>query len=382
MTQAIPFFGAARENEQLLEELLARVSRVLRSGKVLQGDAVARFEERLAERVGRRYAIAVGSGSDALLFALQAVGVGIGEDVLCPDVSFVATALAIVRAGATPRFVDVAEDAMLDLAAAEAALTPRTRAMVFVPLFGDMRPPEPIEAFAKRHGLILIEDAAQGFGASHGDRYCGSMGAASAISFDPTKVLSAPGSGGAVVTDDADIAAAVRRFRYHGREDGRTATSGGNSQMSSVVAEVLDAKLDHHEAWTRKRSEIAQSYRSALAGGNVMCVSGHPGTRHGWHKFVLRSEDRDSLAEALRAQAIPTAIHYPVPLHAEPLFARPVPDTLHAPNAFDHARTALSLPIHAHLRDDEVEHICAALTAAVGARDQLLEVPCLGASAS
>ncbi len=377
------FFAAAREAEALKEAILARVEQVLLSGKVLQGPAVSRLESRIARHCGRRHAVAVGSGSDALLFALQALGIGPGDDVLCPAVSFVATALAISRAGARPVFVDVVPgDCMMDLGKAADALSPRCRAMVFVQLFGAMRPPAEIEAFAERHGLLLVEDGAQGFGASHNGRACGGTGAASAISFDPTKVLGAPGSGGAVLTDDPMLAEAVRRLRYHGRANGISLSAGGNSQMSSIVAEVLDLKLDHHEAWTHRRDRIAGRYRDGLRDTGLALPAPAPsGGVHAWHKFVVHSPARDALAEALAARGVPTAIHYPRPLPREPVFAEEW-QAAAFPVADAHAGTALSLPIHAMLRDAEVAHVIDAVRDAARPLPPYCGAPLAGTIAS
>lgn len=352
----VPFYGCAAEHRALSGEILARTEAVLATGKVLQGPEVAHFEARVAATCGRAHAVAVGSGTDALYFALRAAGIAPGDDVLVTTLSFLASATAIARTGARPVFVDVDARCNLDLARAAAQIGPRTRAMVFVHLFGGMTDPAALEAFARDHGIILIEDLAQAFGARHGDRPAGSAGLAGAVSFDPTKVIGAPGSGGAVVTDDPEVAARVRRLRLHGKDGDRFVELGYNSQMPSWTASILDLKLDHHVAWTARRRQIADEYRAGLAGLPIDFPESDASAHHVWHKFVLRTARRDALRAHLSAAGIPTMIHYPRPLHREPIFASMQPD-VDFPNALDHCARALSLPIHAHLARGQTAHI-------------------------
>ena len=357
----VPFFGTARENEDLLEDLLARTADVLRSGQVLQGEPVAAFEAEVAAAAGRKFAVAVGSGTDAVSFALMAAGIGPGDEVLCPDISFVASASAIARTGAEPVFVDIEEDGMMDLRHAAARVTARTSAVLFVHLFGAMRDPTEVSDFAERNALLLVEDAAQGFGAGFDGQPCGSAGLAAAFSFDPTKVIGAPGSGGAVVTGEASIAERVRRLRYHGRSGGVSVDLGYNCQMPTVTAAMLGAKIARHAGWTARRAAIAERYREGLAGLPLELVPYAPGVAHVWHKFVLRAPNRDALARRLNEEGVPTAIHYATPLHREPVFGGADQGSNHFPRAKHHAATALSLPIHAYLSDKEVERVIAAV---------------------
>jgi len=235
----IPFFGTTREFLAHRAPIMERIERSLETGRMLQGEAVPDLERRVATQVGRRYAVAVNSCTDGLFFALRASGLEPGDEVLVPNLSFVATASSVVRASAVPVFVDVDDSYNLSLDAARERVTPRTRAIVFVHLYGQMGDARRIETFARDHGLILIEDAAQAFGASFAGRNAGSLGSASCLSFDPTKPISAVGSGGMVLTDDGEIAARVRRLRYHGRgPDGDFVELGFNSQMSTLVAAV------------------------------------------------------------------------------------------------------------------------------------------------
>ena len=233
--------------------------------------------------------------------------------------------------------------------------------MLFVHLFGAMRDPSVALAFAKRHGLLFVEDAAQGFGASFDGRPCGSAGLAAAFSFDPTKVIGAPGCGGAVVTGDASIAERVRRMRYHGRSGGVSVELGYNCQMATSTAAMLSVKIARHAAWTARRTAIAKRYRAGMAGLQLEVIPYAPSVRHVWHKFVLRATNRDALARSLNADGVPTAVHYPTPLHREPIFNRREHRGNDYPRAIEHAATALSLPIHAYLSDAEVDRVISAV---------------------
>ncbi|MDZ4371005.1 MAG: DegT/DnrJ/EryC1/StrS family aminotransferase [Phenylobacterium sp.] len=361
-TIPVEFFGCGQEHLELQAEILDAASRVLTGGKVLQGPDVAQFESSIAEQCGRRHAVAVGSGTDALFFALVAADVGVGDEVLVPDFSFLASASAILRLGARPVFVDVGPDCTLDLDRAAASVTARTRALVHVQLFGGMAAPAAVEQFAADHDLILVEDFAQSFGAGLGGRRAGSMGLAGAVSFDPTKVLGAPGSGGAVVTDDDAVCARVRRLRYHGKEGGAFVELGYNSQMPSLTAAILSLKLARFESWRARRTQTAQHYLKAFEPLPLGRPLWPDDVRHVWHKFVVQTPHRDALAAYLAGQGVATAIHYATPFHREPLFG-PSGDDEDFPESSRLSRQSLSLPIHSHLRADEVERVAAAVTA-------------------
>lgn len=355
----IDFAGIKREHAELADVLNARIAEVMASGQMLQGPGVVALEQSLAVACGRAEAVCVGSGTDALYFALLAVGVGAGHEVIVPDISFIATAAAVARTGARPVFVDVDDSCLLDLEAAERAVTPHTRAVVMVQLFGAMGDPEAVRAFAAAHGISIVEDAAQAFGAMHGEAPAGSVGVASALSFDPMKVLSAPGSGGAVLTDDAAVAARVRRLRYHGREGGEYVEPGYNSQLSTLSAAVLSTKLERQADWAARRARIADRFIHEFADLPLERPFVSPHVRHVWHKFVLRAADRDRLMAHLKSVGVPTLAHYPRPFHREPMFGIAADGPF--PKAVRHAESTLSLPIHAHLTQAEVERIIAAV---------------------
>ncbi|TAL28420.1 DegT/DnrJ/EryC1/StrS family aminotransferase [Phenylobacterium sp.] len=355
----IDFAGIKREHAELADVLNARIAEVMASGQMLQGPGVVALEQSLALACGRAEAVCVGSGTDALYFALLSVGVGPGDEVIVPDISFIATAAAVARTGARPVFVDVDDACLLDLEAAGRAVTPRTKAVVMVQLFGAMSDPEALRAFGAAYGVAIIEDAAQAFGATHGEAAAGGVGLASALSFDPMKVLSAPGSGGAVLTDDASIAARVRRLRYHGREAGDYVEPGYNSQLSTLAAAVLSTKLERQTDWAARRARIAERYIHEFSDLPLERPSVSPHVRHVWHKFVLRAAERDRFMAHLKSVGVPTLAHYPRPFHREPMFGVAADGLF--PNAVRHAGSTLSLPIHAHLTEVEVERIIAAV---------------------
>jgi dTDP-4-amino-4,6-dideoxygalactose transaminase len=354
----VPFFAAQRTWAEHGARHLELMAGALAGGRALQGEAVAAFEAALAARCGRRHAVAVGSGTDALGFALLASGIGPGDEVIVPALSFIASASCVLRVDATPVFADVDEHLLLDLDAAAALVTPRTRALVAVDLYGQMVDPDAAEAFAHAHGLVVVEDAAQALGAEAGGRRAGATGALSCCSFDPTKTVAAPGSGGAVLCDDDGLAERLRRLRWHGRDgSGAYVELGFNSQLPSASAAVLLDKLGLDAGWTRRRRAIAARYDAALEGREHPPVGVAPGRTHVFQKYVVRGPGRDELRERLRAAGVPTLVHYPVALNRHPVFAGAAP----CPRAEAACAEVLSLPIHAYLADDEVARVCAAL---------------------
>ena len=366
--EPIPFFGAQREWAAHAEQLRGPIEAALASGRWLEGDPVAAFERELAARCGRAHAVSVGSGTDALFFALRALGLGQGDEVLVPDFSFVATATAVVRAGARPVWTDVDEDGLLDLGDAAARVGPRTAAVIAVSLFGRPLDTAAAEAFADRHGLALLEDAAQALGASACGRPAGAVGVAASVSFDPTKPVAAPGSGGAVLTDDDALARACLRLRCHGREGGGpSAVLGYNSRLATISAAALLVKLSLEPSWRASRTRVADAYEAA-----VECVEGltppgrSAGCEHAYSKYVVRVDGgpkvRTALATALQRAGVTTQVHYRLPLHAHPVFADRPPAGGAPPQAAALTQRVLSLPIHPFLRADEVQRVTCALT--------------------
>lgn len=359
----VPFFGLDRQFAQHREAFLAIAERVLSSGQVLQGPDVAKFERSLAAACGRQHAVAMGSCTDALGFALMSCGIGPGDEVLVTGMSFIASVSAVLRVGATPRFVDIdPEYWQMDLQRAEKIVTARTKAILAVHLYGQALPIAAWEQFAERHGCVLIEDAAQALGAKDENRPAGSMGKVSCVSFDPTKVIAAFGSAGALLTDDPQVARHARMLRYHGRDPETRAYEilGFNSQLSSETAAMLDFKLSKMGEWQRLRTCIAEVYLRALAGlPKVILPRVRPGGGHNWHKFVLRAGDRSRLASALKEAGVQTMVHYARTLADEPLIAKlKLPaEALELPEARRHAAEALSLPIFPELRLEEANYV-------------------------
>lgn len=353
----VPFLGADREFADIGPDILSAVETVFRSGRMLNGDPIERLERELAELSGRRYGRVVNSGTDALYFALVAAGVGEGDEVLVTDFSFVATVDAIIRAAATPVFVDVTDDYSIDLDLAAEAVTVRTKALVFVELYGRMIEPEAVEAFAQHHGIVLVEDAAQSFGAAVGGRRSGSVGVASCHSFDPMKVIAAPGTGGVVLTDDATIAEHVEQLRRWGFSQNNFVRLGYNAQMSCLEAAVIAVKLRHEERWLRRRCCTASTYSAAFS--DLACdVPYHGEWRENiFHKYVLRTAKRDDLAASLNAVGIETNMHYPYVLHELPFIKKYPHKVITRGRAKRLAEEVISLPIHPYLTDHEVDHV-------------------------
>ncbi len=350
----IPFFAVAREATTHQQQYINALRQVLAHGRVLQGPEVQEFERRIAEACQRRFAIAVNSCTDALCFALIAAGVKEGDEVLVTDFTFLASASAILRIGARPVFVDIGPDFNFDLNDAQRRITPRCTALVCVHLFGQMCSPGAVRAFCRDNQLRLIEDGAQSFGASREGRRCGSLGDLSCLSFDPTKTVGAPGSGGVVLTDDPRLASKTRALRYHGKdESGEFTGLGYNSQMSTLSAAVLCWKLQCNEVWRERRRQIAVMYDENLPSDFIIHPQPVCGI-HSHHKYVIRHAQRDRLAAFLKSRGVECGIHYATPLHATPVM-RPWGGTDNDfPCAVSAAREVLSLPIHAFLTDEEV----------------------------
>lgn len=357
----IPFLDLTRQHAALREALLAAAARVLDSGQFILGGEGRALERELAALCGVRHAVGVASGTDALRLALAALGVGPGDEVITPAFSFVASASTIVMAGATPVFVDIDPATYaLDVAATERALTPRTRAIVPVHLYGHPAPMDRVTALARAHGLAVIEDAAQAVGAAWGGRPVGAWGDAACLSFYPTKNLGGCGDGGMVVTDRADVAERLRRLRHHG-DRGRYehVELGYSSRLDELQAALLRVKLTRLAPWIATRRRLAARYRELLAGSALGLPVEAPPARHVYHLFTVRHPQRDALAKTLADLGVGTSVHYPTPVPGQPMFGGG--DERRWPEASRAAREVLSLPCFAELRDDELEQVAAAV---------------------
>ncbi|MFK0203963.1 DegT/DnrJ/EryC1/StrS family aminotransferase [Streptomyces lavendulae] len=302
--------------EQGFAEVLARTA-------FIDGPQVARFEEEYAAYSRVRHCVAVGNGTDALELALRANGVGPGDECVLPANSFIATAEAVYRAGATPVLVDIDPDTFLiDSAAAVAAINDRTAAVLPVHLYGRLVDTTAIRAAARAHDAVVVEDAAQSQGATRDGKRAGAFGEIAATSFYPGKNLGAYGDGGAVVTDSDELAERMRLLRAHGeRVRHRHETVGFNSRLDSLQAVVLSAKLKRLDAWNALRREAAMRYEAMLADVDAVRAPSGADEGHAWHLYVVRVPDRDTILERVRAEGIGAAIHYPVPIHLTPAFA-------------------------------------------------------------
>lgn len=362
----IPQIDLRRQHEALREELLAAAARVLASCRFILGPEVQAIESELATFCGARHGIGVNSGTDALLLALRAVGVKPGDEVITSAFSFVASASTIILAGATPAFVDIDPVTFnLDPACVEAAITPRTSAIVPVHLYGHIAAMDAITAIAATRGLAVVADAAQAVGAAYADRPVGAWGDAVCLSFYPTKNLGACGDGGMVLTVRDDLAERVRRLRDHGSARKYVHVElGYSSRLDELQAALLRVKLGRLAAWNEARRRIAARYAALLRDLPLTLPVERAPARHIYHQFTVRSPHRDALATDLLDRGVGTAVHYPLPIPAQPLFARP--DVRHAfPHAMRAAREVLSLPCFPEMADDEVRGVAQALGAAV-----------------
>ena len=337
--------------------------RLLRSNRWVGGDAVGLFEEQWAAYCGTAHAVGVANGTDALHLILRALGIGPGDEVLVPANTFIATAEAVLAAGARPRFVDVDPDSLLltpEIVAA--AVTPDTAAVIPVHLFGHVADVAGIAAVADRHGVAVVEDAAQAHGAARDGVRAGSIGLAAGFSFYPGKNLGAFGDAGAVTTDDGEVAAKVRSLLNHGRsETDRYVHSlvGVNSRLDPLQAVVLSAKLRHLDEWTERRRKVVAAYEEGTRHLRLRLVTPDPQVESAWHLLVARVQDRDRVQQELARMGVQTGIHYPLPCHEQPGYTRwsgePCPVSSAA------AREILSLPLHPHMDLEAVDHVCEAL---------------------
>ena len=353
---AVPFVDLARQHAAAGPAITAAFERVMDRGSFTLGEEVDAFEREFAAYVGTRYAIGVGSGTDALHFALRACGVGEGDEVITAVNTFAATAEAILMCGATPVFAEIdAATYLMDLNAVEAAITDRTRAIIPVHLYGQCVDMDRLRTMARRYGLKVVEDACQAHGASLNANVAGAAGDAGCFSFYPSKNLGALGDGGMVTTNDESVAQRVRSLRNHGEDSSRLhVESGWCSRLHGLQAAVLRAKLPHLDDWNARRIASAHMYDGALWGSGVVPPIAAQGAKHVYHLYVVRSTQREALREALNERGIQTGIHYAVPLHLEPAFAMCGYAPGEFPVAEQAAREIVSLPMYPYLTDDEV----------------------------
>jgi dTDP-4-amino-4,6-dideoxygalactose transaminase len=360
----IPLVDLKAQYGEIRTEIDEAIRRTLDRTDFILGRELELFEDEFAAFCGTRFCVGCASGTDAIELACRAVGLGPGDEVIIPAMTFVATALGVSRCGARPVLVDVdPETALMDPERVEAALTPRTRALMPVHLYGQCIDGERFRTLAARHGLHLLEDAAQAHGARSGSRRAGAIGRAAAFSFYPGKNLGAYGDGGCVTTDDASIAERMRLLRNLGaREKYRHADTGLNSRLDTLQAAVLRVKLRHLDRWNAARARLAREYAEALAAlPEVRPIRSDAGAVY--HLYVIRMHDRDAALERLRGAGIGAGIHYPFAVHEQDAYrwlgygrgAFPAAETI--------ARECLSLPLYAELPRGAVARAAAALRA-------------------
>jgi dTDP-4-amino-4,6-dideoxygalactose transaminase len=361
----ILFGDLARQTEALQPELDAVIARVLASGRYVLGEELERFEAAFAAWCGATDAVGVANGTDAIAIALQAVGVRPGDEVITAANTCVPTVVGIESCGAVPVLVDAHPSTRtLDPGRVEAAITPRTRALLPVHLYGRVAELDPLIEIAAAHDLPLVEDCAQAHGAEWRGRRAGTLGAVAAFSFYPTKNLGALGDGGAVVTSDRDVAGRARLLRNYGeRERFVHVLRGRNSRLDVLQAALLAAKLPHLESWLERREAIASRYTLALAGTEVRPPAPFPEGRHAYHLYVVEASERDRFRALLLEAGVETAVHYPRPIHQQPAYRELGLDRDLAVSE-RLAETVVSLPIYPELTDDEVERVSAAARAA------------------
>lgn len=355
----VKVFDPAAEYRPYAQEIRDAVIAVLDSGNYVLGEQVNRFEEELARYLGVRYVIGVASGTDALIISLRACGIRPGDEVITTPFSFIATASAILHVGARPVFADISlHDYNIDPDSVLECLSDRARAVLPVHLFGHPAPMEDLKALAEAHGLMIIEDVAQGLGAEIKGMKAGSIGTAAAFSFYPTKTLGGFGDGGAIATNDEEIARRARMLRDHGKEG----TSGHlflgyNSRLDEIQAAALRVKLRHLDEMVEKRRAIARAYSSLLADGDVLPPDESEDVRHAFGLYTVRCRQRDRLAEFLRSRRVGCGIYYSRPIFKHPLFRSHPYSAAKVKNTLVACREALSLPMHSGLSPEDIQHV-------------------------
>jgi len=368
----VPLMDIPAQLGPLRGEVDAAVLRVLDSTQFILGPEVRALEGSVSRRLGGRPCVGVANGTDGLVIALQALDIGPGDEVITTPYTFYATAEAIRRVGATPVFCDIDPQTFcMDPDAAADRVTAATKAILPVHLFGHPADMTPLLTLAAENGLVVIEDAAQAFGAVDGDWEAGSMGDAAVFSFFPTKNLPGIGDGGMVVCRDETLADRVRRLRFHGSRDKVTFEEVGyNSRLDELQAAVIRVFLEHVDDWNERRREAAARYAQAGLAEHVLLPGERPGVQAVYHLYVVRHPLRDQLRAALADEGIGAAVYYGVPMHLQPVFADLGYAEGDLPVAEECARTGLAIPMHPGLTSDQVDAVVAAVgrcTSAVGA---------------
>ena len=357
------FIDLAAQQARIKKQIDANIEQVLSHGQYILGPEVAELEDKLAAYCGAKHCIGVANGTDALQIALMALGVGAGDEVITPGFTYIATAETVALLGAKPVYVDIVEQTYnLDPAKLEAAITPRTKAIVPVSLYGQCADFDVINAIAARHNLPVIEDAAQSFGASYKGRKSGSLTTVSCTSFFPSKPLGCYGDGGAVFTDDDNLAAVIRQIARHGQDRRyHHIRVGVNSRLDTLQAAILLPKLTILEEEIGLRGRVAAVYAQELDKASIAAPFIESHNISAYAQYTVRVKNRDAVQTALKAAGIPTAVHYPIPLNKQPAVASdavlPVGDWV--------AEEVLSLPMHPYMTEEQVRQVVGALAQAL-----------------
>mgnify|MGYP002623904109 CR=1 FL=1 len=360
----VPFIDLQAQYNEVKAEIDASISEIMSSGAYVLGKYNRLLEEAVAQRHGVKHAICVNSGTDALRIGMQACDIGPGDEVITTAFTFVATVETIVQTGATPVFVDIDRDTMcIDPAAIEAAITPRTKAIMPVHLFGQLCDVRALQAIADKHALVILEDAAQVIDAHHQGKFTGNWGRFAALSFYVTKNLGAAGDGGMILTNDDEVDRRSRSIRIHGmgRERYYYDELGYTSRMAELQAAVLYHKLSRLADWNTRRQAVAEAYLSRMSESGIRLPKTYEGNNNVWHQFTIQTPDRDKLMDHLKSKEVASAIFYPVPIHLHEPYAQygngkgslPVTETV--------SEQCLSLPVHQHLSDEQVDHVIASV---------------------
>ena len=359
----VPLVDLLAQERGLGPQILGAIDHTLSRGDFVLGEEVSVFEQEFAKWTGTQFAIGVDSGTSALELILRSHGVGSGDEVIIPANTFIATALAVVHAGATPVLVDVEPETLtMDPALLRRAITSRTRAIIPVHLYGHPADIDEIRAVAAPHGLVVIEDACQAHGASYRGRSVGSLGDAAAFSFYPSKNLGACGDGGIVVTDDSTVAESVRALRNYGQtKKYHHKVLGFNRRLDTLQAAVLRVKLPYLHAWNDERRGHAASYQKLLSDTPLGLPVEQSHAKSVWHLYVVRTSQRDLLLEHLIAQGVGAGIHYPIPIHLQPAFSYLPYEDGDFPVTEHYATQILSLPMYPELTGEQLEVVADAI---------------------
>ncbi len=376
MPKNIPFVDLKLQHQPLKSELENSIQAVLERGDFILGQAVEKFESSFATACGVEHGIGVSSGTNAIALGLQACGIGPGDEVILPANTFIATLIGVLHAGATPVLVDChAETALIDLEAAQKAVTSKTKVILPVHLYGQMVAPSELKDFAQANNLIIFEDAAQAHLAQREGYYGGSVGTAAAFSFYPSKNLGCFGNGGMVITNNAEVANKMRTLRNYGAPRKYVHEEvGTNSRLDTIQAAVLNVKLPYLEGWNSDRNQAAQKYDTLLSPmkeKGITPIKNVSGNGHIYHLYVIRVTDkspidRDTLKEKLGAAGISVGIHYPIPCHLQPAYQNLGYKQGDFPNSEILSQQILSLPMYPVINEEQINHVVETMFQIIG----------------